>query len=81
MEQMASQPFAGVVVQINRDENNSDSKDNSCHKCNNNPTPIALEPCSTGKAAVLSLIVRMPTGGMVYSPAGNQFTFQIIIFK
>ena len=70
MEQMASRPFAGVVIQINREQTLSNSKENSCHKCNNNPTPIALEPCSTGKAAVLSLIVRMPTGGMPSSPAG-----------
>lgn len=26
------------------------------------PSPIALEPCSGNKAAVLSLLVRMPTG-------------------
>jgi hypothetical protein len=69
MEQMASRPFAGVVIQINREQTLSNSKEN-CHKCDNNPTPIALEPCSTGKAAVLSLIVRMPTGGMLSSPAG-----------
>ena len=69
MEQMASRPFAGVVIQINREQTLLNSKENY-HKCDNNPTPIALEPCSTGKAAVLSLIVRMPTGGMPSSPAG-----------
>lgn len=26
------------------------------------PSPIALEPCAFNKAAVLSLLVRMPTG-------------------
>lgn len=26
------------------------------------PSPIALEPCAGNKAAVLSLLVRMPTG-------------------
>lgn len=26
------------------------------------PSPIALEPCVGNKAAVLSLLVRMPTG-------------------
>lgn len=70
MEQMASRPFAGVVIQINRDQTHSNSKDN-CNKFNNNPTPIALEPCSTGKAAILSLIVRLPTGGMHCPPAGQ----------
>jgi hypothetical protein len=70
MEQMASRPFAGVVIQLNREQTLPNSKENSFHKCNNNPTPIALEPCSTGKAAVLSLIVRMPSGGLLSSPAG-----------
>lgn len=37
-----------------------------CH-----PTPIALEPCSGGKAAVLSLIVRLPPGEDEYTPAGQ----------
>lgn len=61
---MASRPFAGVVVQINRESFSINSKENcdSLIKCNNNPTPIALEPCGSGKAAVLSLIVRLPTG-------------------
>lgn len=26
------------------------------------PSPIALEPCSGNRAAVLSLLVRLPTG-------------------
>lgn len=26
------------------------------------PSPIALEPCNGNKAAVLSLLVRLPTG-------------------
>jgi len=33
-----------------------------------NPTPIALEPCSGNKAAVLSLIVRLPTANTGLSP-------------
>lgn len=37
-----------------------------CH-----PTPIALEPCSGGKAAVLSLIVRLPPGDGQYTPPGQ----------
>lgn len=37
-----------------------------CH-----PTPIALEPCSGGKAAVLSLIVRLPPGEGQYTPPGQ----------
>ena len=34
------------------------------------PSPIALEPCVSNRAAVLSLIVRMPTGGKAYAPNG-----------
>ena len=36
-----------------------------------NPTPIALEPCFNNKAAVLSLIVRLPTGGTGAIPIGQ----------
>ena len=34
------------------------------------PSPIALEPCDGNRAAVLSLIVRLPTGGRQYAPPG-----------
>ena len=34
------------------------------------PSPIALEPCDGNRAAVLSLIVRLPTGGKPYAPPG-----------
>ena len=67
---MASRPFAGVVIQINRDQTQANPKESGTHECDN-PTPIALEPCATGKAAILSLIVRLPTGGMNCTPAGN----------
>lgn len=35
------------------------------------PSPIALEPCCGNRAAVLSLLVRLPTGGEPYTPAGQ----------
>ncbi|XP_054167519.1 attractin-like protein 1 [Oppia nitens] len=71
MEQMASRPFATVVLYINRDQNHLNfNKDNLQTECDN-PTPIALEPCNTGKAAVLSLIVRLPTGGLPSTPPGQ----------
>jgi len=37
----------------------------------NAPSPIALEPCCGNRAAVLSLLVRLPTGGEPYTPAGQ----------
>lgn len=36
-----------------------------------NPTPIALEPCHRNRAAVLSLILRLPTGGSGQVPIGQ----------
>ena len=35
------------------------------------PSPIALEPCYGNRAAVLSLLVRLPTGGEPYTPEGQ----------
>ena len=35
------------------------------------PSPIALEPCAGNRAAVLSLVVRMPTGGHSFAPPGT----------
>lgn len=59
LEQMASRPFAGVVVQMNK--NNT---------IVNNPSPIALEPCSNGKAAVLTLLIKLPTGDQSIPQSG-----------
>lgn len=62
---MASRPFAGVVLQV---KNNPVLKGGLPP----NPTPIALEPCSSGKAAVLTLIVKLPTGGGDSPPSGEK---------
>lgn len=35
------------------------------------PSPIALEPCYGNRAAVLSLLVRLPTGGEAYTAKGQ----------
>lgn len=38
-----------------------------------------MEPCGNNKAAVLSLIVRLPTGNEAYAPSGQAglfFNFQ-----
>lgn len=37
---------------------------NSRRRKKDSPSPIALEPCAGNKAAVLSLLVRMPTGAL-----------------
>ena len=35
------------------------------------PSPIALEPCADQKAAVLSLLIRLPNGTLPYTPPGQ----------
>jgi len=35
------------------------------------PSPIALEPCADQKAAVLSLLIRLPSGTLPYTPPGQ----------
>ncbi|XP_064465607.1 attractin-like protein 1 isoform X2 [Ornithodoros turicata] len=65
MEQMASRPFAGVTLEVDSMKPESDGTKQS------HPTPVALEPCASGKAAVLTLIVRMPTGGLQHTATGQ----------
>ncbi|CAB3258471.1 unnamed protein product [Arctia plantaginis] len=57
MEQMASRPFSQVCVELDRGAVGSGV-----------PAPVALEPCRGGRAAVLSLLVRLPTGGTGRAP-------------
>ncbi|XP_015604179.1 attractin isoform X2 [Cephus cinctus] len=78
MQQMASRAFSQVLVEIERrdvvlssgDGSNGDAN-NSRKKKKDAPSPIALEPCCGNRAAVLSLLVRLPTGGEPYTPAGQ----------
>jgi len=35
------------------------------------PSPIALEPCHGNRAAVLSLLITMPTGSASFAPPGQ----------
>lgn len=76
MEQMASRPFSQVLVELEVKEKLdldnailvvSDSK----RKKKDSPSPIALEPCYGNRAAVLSLLVRLPTGGEPYTVPGQ----------
>ncbi|XP_044007084.1 attractin-like protein 1 isoform X2 [Aphidius gifuensis] len=82
MQQMASRAFSQVLVEINiRDVSNEVLKNeqelngNTRHKKKKDfqdaPSPIALEPCCGNRAAVLSLLVRLPTGDELYTPAGQ----------
>ncbi|XP_049880941.1 attractin [Pectinophora gossypiella] len=57
MEQMASRPFSQVCVELEKGGGSVGV-----------PAPVALEPCRGGRAAVLSLLVRLPTGGTGRAP-------------
>ncbi|XP_013142133.1 PREDICTED: attractin isoform X2 [Papilio polytes] len=57
MEQMASRPFSQVCVELEKGGGGAGV-----------PAPVALEPCRGGRAAVLSLVVRLPTGGTGRAP-------------
>ncbi|KAL0811494.1 hypothetical protein ABMA28_009888 [Loxostege sticticalis] len=59
MEQMASRPFSQVCVELERGWLGGGT---------GVPAPVALEPCRGGRAAVLSLLVRLPTGGTGRAP-------------
>ncbi|KAL3182913.1 hypothetical protein MRX96_006713 [Rhipicephalus microplus] len=70
MEQMASRPFAGVTLELDSEPDGSSKQFQDGMK-QGHPTPVALEPCASGKAAVLTLIVRMPTGGQEHTATGQ----------
>lgn len=95
MEQMASRPFAAILLQMDKVKNVSLTNNSSSAQLNtqvdngtltatptpsipnvtllnsiNNPTPIALEPCVHNKAAVITLLVKLPTGGKSVPPSG-----------
>merc|ERR1740128_259046 len=69
---MASRPFGQVLVEMERfpDTSSESSHHSRKRRKKSRPSPIALEPCAGNRAAVLSLIVRLPTGGHSYSPHG-----------
>ncbi|KAJ1523050.1 hypothetical protein ONE63_002178 [Megalurothrips usitatus] len=86
MEQMASRPFSQVLVEIERREKliesiaiEPDTQHSSIASLRkrkkmsrqDSPSPIALEPCCGNRAAVLSLLIRLPTGSEVYTPQGQ----------
>ncbi|KAL1514087.1 hypothetical protein ABEB36_003406 [Hypothenemus hampei] len=62
MEQMASRPFSQVLVELERQKPLDEIELNKRERRKKDvPSPIALEPCEGSKAAVLSLLVRLPT--------------------
>lgn len=76
LEHMASRPFASIFVELRNDQDVTKSRydtgdGNFSIVRRRDPTPIAVEPCATGKAAVLSLILRLPSGGQRTVPPGQ----------
>ncbi|XP_054290142.1 attractin-like protein 1 [Macrosteles quadrilineatus] len=74
MEQMASRPFSQVLVEIEKRDASAESttvNNTLRRRKKDSPSPIALEPCCGNRAAVLSLLVRLPTGGERYTPPGQ----------
>lgn len=57
---MASRPFSGVLLHVINEK-----------FVPPNPSPIALEPCHNGKAAVLTLLIKLPTGESSIPPSGE----------
>lgn len=35
------------------------------------PTPVSIEPCANYQAGVYTIIIRLPTGGQLYTPFGT----------
>ncbi|XP_039300291.1 attractin-like protein 1 isoform X2 [Nilaparvata lugens] len=77
MEKMASRPFSQVFVEIEKRDNSASQQDTTSvtstlkKRKKDSPSPIALEPCCGNRAAVLSLLIRLPTGGEMYTPTGQ----------
>lgn len=76
MEQMASRPFSQVLVELEmkqnlESENTISILSDAKRKKRDAPSPIALEPCYGNRAAVLSLLIRLPTGGESYTIKGQ----------
>lgn len=73
MEQMASRPFSQVLVELGVKEKLELTKleDLTVRKVREAPSPIALEPCFGNKAAVLSLLVLLPTSDALFPMKGR----------
>ncbi|XP_062573722.1 attractin-like protein 1, partial [Saccostrea cucullata] len=75
MEEMASRPFSSITVEIDRkyDPVGAEKKETDLRKrkkTNTKPSQIAYEPLNHQKAAVISLIVQLPTGDDEWTPNG-----------
>ncbi|MCJ8738572.1 hypothetical protein PDJAM_G00037220 [Pangasius djambal] len=67
-QQMASRPFASVAMAL---EAECDQVELLQGGIEAPPKPIALEPCSGGKAAVLTVLMCLPRGPSGFPPPGQ----------
>uniref|UniRef100_A0AAX7T522 Attractin-like 1b n=1 Tax=Astatotilapia calliptera TaxID=8154 RepID=A0AAX7T522_ASTCA len=64
-QQMASRPFASVDVSLEARGEVTEVLQPGA------PKPVAMEPCSGGKAAVLTVLMRLPSGPSGLPPPGQ----------
>lgn len=67
-QQMASRPFASVAVALDA---RGDETELLQPVVEGAPKPVAMEPCSGGKAAVLTVLMRLPSGPSDLPPPGQ----------
>lgn len=68
-QQMASRPFASVAVALDVQAEQTDVLLQPL--VDGAPKPVAMEPCSGGKAAVLTVLLRLPSGPSGLPPPGQ----------
>ncbi|CAL8281783.1 unnamed protein product [Merluccius merluccius] len=67
-QQMASRPFASVAVALGMGAEHTKVVQSLV---DGPPKPIAVEPCLGGKAAVLTVLVKLPAGPLGLPPPGQ----------
>ncbi|XP_029953721.1 attractin-like protein 1 [Salarias fasciatus] len=67
-QQMASRPFASVAVSLDA---RGELTEVLQPVVDGAPKPVAMEPCSGGKAAVLTVLMRLPSGPSGLPPPGQ----------
>lgn len=67
-QQMASRPFASVALALDTRGEETEPLQPAAEGA---PKPVAMEPCSGGKAAVLTVLMRLPSGLSDLPPPGQ----------
>ncbi|XP_064629979.1 attractin-like protein 1 isoform X2 [Lineus longissimus] len=73
MERMVSRPFSKTLLEVRQSTDDSDDKKEPPDirrrkKLSDHPSAIAIEPLHSQKAAVLSVILQLPTGDEQFPP-------------